>query len=412
MPVGQIPRREERNTSSPKRPISRKVGLTAEIDFETGSLDLEVLNVLIIPDKFKGTLSARSAAEAIGRGWLQTRPTDTLSLLPMSDGGDGFGQVMGELLGAEKRGVEGQDAAHRPCTSHWWWEPKSKTALIDSAGVIGLAMLPPRRFHPFELDTYGLGLVLKAAAGAGIERCMLGIGGSATNDGGFGMARALGWRFVDETGRVLERWTELVLLHHVEHPQQQVVFSATRVAVDVQNPLLGPQGATRIYGPQKGLKTEEFPIAERCLEALARVMDKESRTDYASMPGAGAAGGLGFGCLAFLQAQLEPGFELFASEAKLIARLKATDLVVTGEGAIDHSTLMGKGVGRVGECCRELGIPCVALGGQVILGKDQNLFRHTAALTELTSLEDAKSRPDFWLQQLARLTAERFKSAS
>ena len=369
------------------------------------------MKVLIIPDKFKGTLSARSAAEAIARGWLQARPADALSLLPMSDGGDGFGQVMGELLGAEEREVVAQDAAHRPCTTRWWWEPKSKTALIDSAGVIGLAMLPPRRFHPFDLDTYGLGLVLKAAAGSGAERCLLGIGGSATNDGGFGMARALGWRFVDETGSLLERWTQLVRLHHVEPPQETALFSATCVAVDVQNPLLGPQGATRIYGPQKGLKTEEFPTAERCLEILAQVMDKESGIDYASMPGTGAAGGLGFGCLAFLQAKLEPGFELFASEAKLRARLQTTDLVVTGEGAIDHSTVMGKGVGRIGECCRELGIPCVGLGGQVILEKDQSLFLKTAALTELTGLEDAKGRPDFWLQQLARLTAERFKRA-
>ena len=364
------------------------------------------MNVLIIPDKFKGTLSARRAAEAIARGWLQSRPSDALTLLPMTDGGDGFGEVMGELFGAQQREVLAQDAAHRPCTSHWWWEPKSKTALIDSASVIGLAMLPPKQFHPFDLDTYGLGLVVKTAAESGAQRCLIGIGGSATNDGGFGMASALGWRFLDEAGTLLERWTDLPNLSRLENPGPQKLFSACSVALDVQNPLLGPRGASRIYGPQKGLSENDFATAERCLESLAGVTREKCGKDYAQVPGAGAAGGLGFGCLAFLSADLEQGFDLFASLADLEVRLKSTDLVVTGEGAIDSSTLMGKGVGRIGQRCGELGIPCMALGGQVNLkGAVESCFTSVAGLTDVTSVENAKAKTDYWLERLARLTA-------
>jgi glycerate 2-kinase len=156
-----------------------------------GSWTLGALNVLIIPDKFKGTLSAGAAADAIARGWGRARPGDALDLRPMTDGGDGFGEVMGQLLGARLQRAETVNAAHRKCQARWWWEPRTKTAVLESAAVIGLAMLLPNQSHPFELDTFGLGPVLAAAARKGAKRCLVGIGGSATNDGGFGVARAL-----------------------------------------------------------------------------------------------------------------------------------------------------------------------------------------------------------------------------
>src|SRR3954463_2679591 len=155
------------------------------------------LNVLIIPDKFKGTLSAQAAAEAIARGWKQIRPDDDLELLPMSDGGDGFGLLLSHLLNAQKERIKTVDAAHRPCEAKWWWHAPTRTAIIESALVVGLAQLPPGKYHPFELDTRGLGEVLLAANAKGAKRCVVGIGGSATNDGGFGMAAALGWQFFD-----------------------------------------------------------------------------------------------------------------------------------------------------------------------------------------------------------------------
>src|SRR5688572_19053814 len=137
------------------------------------------LRVLIVPDKFKGTLTAQQAAEAIARGWSDTRKEDAIELLPMSDGGDGFGAVLSQLLDAETRVTKTVDAAHRPITAEWWWEPKSATAIIEAARVNGLAQLPPGKFHPFELDTFGLGDVLGDAVRAGAKRCVMGIGGSA-----------------------------------------------------------------------------------------------------------------------------------------------------------------------------------------------------------------------------------------
>lgn len=366
--------------------------------------------ILIIPDKFKGTLTAHAAAEAIARGWREARPRDVLRLLPMSDGGDGFGDVMGKLLRAQGRLTETVNAAGQPCKAQWWWEPKSKTAIVESAAVIGLAMLPPGRFHPFELDTFGLGAVFRAAAEKGARRCLIGIGGSATNDGGFGLARALGWEFFDGAGNAIERWTGLSGLAHIRKPKRTLWFDELVVAVDVQNPLLGPRGATRIYGPQKGLQPDEFAIAERCLRRLANVVRTALGVDCAREPGAGAAGGLGFGLRAFPGAGFEPGFALFAHHAQLDRRLRAAKLVITGEGAIDQSTLMGKGAGQVAERCREAGIPCIGLAGVVTAGtRLKRLFADARGLTELTSASEAKAEPALWLEQLATKVASEWQ---
>lgn len=367
------------------------------------------IRVLIAPDKFKGTLSASAAARAIARGWHRVRPGDPLDLLPASDGGDGFGEVLGELLGARPQTTKAVNAAHKPCTVRWWWDAKTESAIVESARVIGLAMLPPGEFHPFALDTYGLGSLLRAAAKRGAQRCIVGIGGSATNDGGFGMARALGWRFLDRAGQQLERWTELGTLVRIVPPRCRRLFKSLTVAVDVRNPLLGARGATRIYGPQKGIRPRDFPTAERCLRRLANVSSEFSGRDFARRPGAGAAGGLGFGLAMFLGARLAPGFELIARRGDLARRLARADLVLTGEGAMDRSTLMGKGVGQIAECCRKLGAPCIGLAGTVV--RSQQLTRRFAqlhALTDLTSAEQAKAKAVFWLERLAQYAALEF----
>jgi glycerate kinase len=365
------------------------------------------LRVLIVPDKFKGTLTSREAAEAVDRGWGKARPGDSLQLLPMSDGGDGFGEVMSGLLRAKPQRVETCDAAHRPCRARWWWEAKSRTAVIETAQVVGLAMLPRGRFHPFQLDTYGLGKVLSAAAARGARRCLVGIGGSATNDGGFGLARALGWKFFKETGEEAEDWTELALVNRLSPPRRQLRFRELVIAVDVQNPLLGPEGATRIYGPQKGLTPGDFDLAERCLQRLALLVRKQARRDVARTHGAGAAGGLGFGLTAFLRGRLAPGFELFAHEADLQRHLGEADVVVTGEGAIDHSTFMGKGAGQVALRCQQRGVPCIGLAGVISKGMaNRKLFTQLHALTDLTNAATATKEPAKWLERLAKQVAE------
>lgn len=372
------------------------------------------MKILIIPDKFKGTLTASAAAKAIARGWRKERPRDIIESLPMSDGGDGFGEVLGGVLGAKIRKITTVDAAHRACKASWWWEPKTRTAVIESANVIGLAQLPPGKFHSFELDTFGLGAVIRGAADAGANRCIIGIGGSATNDGGFGLARALGWTFYDEDGRPIARWTELYRLARVVPSKRKRWFKELIVAVDVQNPLLGVRGATRMYGPQKGLRAEEFAQAERNLRKLARVLSRSNRLkpELQTRPGTGAAGGLGFGLNAFLGARLEPGFSLFASFANLAARLKTADLVITGEGSIDDSTFMGKGVGEIARRCRKCKIPCVVLAGDIVApGSTKRHFVEAHALTELTTLDAAKSKPSLWLERLtARIARYRGQS--
>ncbi len=361
------------------------------------------LNVLIVPDKFKGTLTAPAAAAAIARGWRKSRPEDVLELLPMSDGGDGFGEAISGLLHAKVQIIKTVDAAHRPCGACWWWEPNSKTAIIESANVIGLAQLPVKKFHPFELDTFGLGAVMRAAAARGARRCLIGIGGSATNDGGFGVARALGWEFLDNAGKPITSWTGLGALARLQPPRRRRWFEELIVAVDVQNPLLGRRGCTRIYGPQKGLRPEDFPLAERCLRRLAKVVSEQLQNSCAKEPGAGAAGGLGFGLRCFAGARLQSGFDLFARQAELTRRLRWADLVITGEGAIDPSTLMGKGVGEIAERCRRLKIPCLGLAGVVLTSSNakKNRFTQQRGLTELTTVEKAKGKAAFWLERLA-----------
>jgi glycerate kinase len=368
------------------------------------------LRILIVPDKFKGTLTAQAAAELIAQGWREVRPEDSLELLPMSDGGDGFGDVLARLLKLQPQSVDTVDAAHRPHKGQWWWEPGKRTALIESAQVIGLALLPPKQFHPFELDTYGLGAVLQAACSFGAERCLMGIGGSATNDGGLGMALALGWAFLDGSGRQISRWTELGGLTHIVPPARRGGPAEVAVAVDVQNPLLGPKGASRVYGPQKGLRECDFALAEGCLGRLAEVVTRDLGIKADSTPGTGAAGGLGFGLHCFLNARLESGFALFARFARLEERIRSADLVITGEGGIDVSTLMGKGVGEVASLCLRYRIKCIGLAGTLSLnsdGKDQKtgFAALHGIVPHLTDPEEAMRNPAVWLPRLAATAA-------
>jgi glycerate kinase len=267
-------------------------------------------------------------------------------------------------------------------------------------------MLPAGRFHPFELDTWGLGEVIRAASEHGARRCVIGIGGSATNDAGFGMARALGWKFFDDRQSEIRQWTSLARLQRISPPRRRKWFADLRVAVDVQNRLLGPRGATRIYGPQKGIRPRDFRRAERALGQLALVMRRFWGQDFAAIPGAGAAGGLGFGLMAFAGGRLVPGFELFEREAALRHRLKTAELVLTGEGALDNSTLMGKGVGEIAWRCRQLRIPCFGFAGRIEGSARLNrLFDQTYSLTDVAGLADAQARPACWLTRLAKQLA-------
>ena len=216
-------------------------------------------------------------------------------------------------------------------------------------------------------------------------------------------------QFLDKRGDRIEKWVDLGRLQSVRPPDRQVSFPELTVAVDVQNPLLGPKGATSVYGPQKGLRGDDFVKAETCLKQLAVVVADYLGRDYAEEPGAGAAGGLGFGLKAFLGAELKPGFELFAVQAGLEAHLNWADAVLTGEGRIDRSTLMGKGVGEIAFKCSRLGIPCIGLAGEVEVQDRRKVFTRLGALTEFASAGESTKRARYWLTELtARMAQESF----
>ena len=363
--------------------------------------------ILIVPDKLKGSLSALEAAEAIARGWAAACPEDTLTLLPMSDGGDGFGPVMAGALGLEEQLVDVVNAAGQARPAAWWFDSESGQAVVETAQSNGLALLPRGRFHPFDLDTRGVGQLLLAAGQAGAAHCLTGIGGSATNDGGFGMARALGWVFRDESGNAIEQWPGLDGLAAIELPASRAWPSVT-VASDVQNPLLGVDGATWVYGLQKGMRPEDFAKADACFGRLAKVAAETLGSDFSVTPGAGAAGGLGFGLMAFAGATIESGFEVFAEATDLVTKIDEADFVVTAEGAIDEQTLMGKGTGQVAALCRRLGKPCIGLSGQLALGKvevdpvNRMYWRLAAIVPELATEQEAMASAATQLERLAK----------
>jgi glycerate kinase len=374
------------------------------------------MKILIVPDKFKGTLTAREAAEAIAAGWRSIRPLDEIELLPMSDGGDGFGEVMADLLNASAIEVSTINADHDPIRAKWWWQAESKMAIIESARVIGLANLPPGKYHPFQLDTFGLGALFESAKKYGAERCICGIGGSATNDAGFGLARSVRYRFMGDDGEEILSWVELRRLKRIARPSNPLRFGNLQIAVDVQNPLLGPEGATRIYGPQKGLRLEDFVVAEENFQRLVEVVKQDLSRNCADEPGAGAAGGLGYGLRVFLDGHFESGFSIFAKEANLKNRITSADLVITAEGAIDSQSLMGKGTGAVAQLCKRENVRCIGLAGVVesaALTQLATLFSQIHAIVpEHAPLEQAKAQPGYWLERLAEFAARSFASKS
>jgi glycerate kinase len=236
---------------------------------------------------------------------------------------------------------------------------------------------------------------------------LIGIGGSATNDAGFGLGLGLGYRFEDGTGSCIDRWPELDRLLHIRAPRSPVRFVHATIASDVQNPLGGPEGASRIYGPQKGLRSEDFPIADRSFERFSEVICRDLGLDCADEPGTGAAGGLGYGLRVFLNGEFEPGFDIFSEAANLPERILASDLVITGEGSIDRQTDMGKGTGAVAKLARAEGKSCIALAGVVSSELKSGTFNLAMGIVPtVTTREEAFRQPS---ESLCRLAVEAAK---
>ena len=321
--------------------------------------------VLIACDKFKGTLTAAEACAAVAGGVLEIWPQAKCLLRPMADGGEGTSLVICEALGGEWHTAEVAGPRGEPVQAGFAMLPSTRTAVIEMSEASGLKLVPPAHRNPWRFNTAGTGQLMRKAVSLGAERLVVAIGGSATNDGGSGMAWALGYQFLNEAGEPLvpcpANLSEIARILPPADPGLPAVVAAC----DVTNPLLGPEGATAVYGPQKGVTLERIPQYEAGLAHLADLVHREMGIDRRLEPGAGAAGGLGFGLMSFCAASTQPGFDLVAEVTGLEAAVRSADLVITGEGCLDAQTMHGKGPARVAEMARRLGKPVVAIGGMV-----------------------------------------------
>lgn len=324
------------------------------------------MKVLVCPDSFKGTLTAAAAAAALADGWRAARPADEVVTLPLADGGDGTLDVVAAAVpNARRHTVEIADARGRASDGDWLALPDG-TALVEAAQAVGLAALADHQRDPLTATSYGVGQLLRAAAEAPSRSITVGLGGSATVDGGAGMAIALGHKLRRDDGngvKVGAQWvSELARIE--PGPPLRVPVD---VAVDVVNPLLGPEGAAAVYGPQKGATAEGLPLLESALERLADIAERDlPGGPWRELPGAGAAGGLGFGLAAFCGARLRSGGEWIGELVGLDEALAACDVVVFGEGCLDRQTTAhGKIGGHVAARARERGVRLLAVAGTV-----------------------------------------------
>ncbi len=322
------------------------------------------MRILIAPDKFKGSLGAEEVAERIRAGVLGALPTAEVEMLPLADGGEGTAETIRRAHGGEWVSCAAHDALGREIQASYAWMPLSGLAVLEMSVAAGLQSLHPHERNPVNASTFGVGEMLLQAILHGAREIIIGLGGSATNDGGFGLARALGFRFIDRDDRELTGpVTTLLDLSHIEPPDDLSLPRIT-AACDVTNPLLGPHGATRTFGPQKGATPEQLEILERSLARLAEVAAQVFHNDQRNVPGAGAAGGLGFGLVTFCGATVRSGFEVVAEAIDLRARIERADIVITGEGKLDRQTLAGKAPAGVAQMARAVKKPVFAIVGQ------------------------------------------------
>ena len=336
--------------------------------------------VLVVPDKFRGTLTCRQAARAIVRGLRRVWPDAEFTECGLSDGGEGFARLLTKATEGVWHRMRSSDAAGHPCVAGWGMLGDGCTAVLDLATASGLEQLPARQRRPLRTSTLGTGMVLRRAINSGARTVVVGLGGSATNDGGVGVAAALGWRFLKRTGEpIAPTGGGLAELVRIE-PPECVPGARIIAATDVTNPLLGMNGAAHEFGPQKGASRAEVRMLDAALRRLARIAGRDLGHRHENDPGAGAAGGCGYGLVTFLGAQLESGFDLFSRLSGLAARIASHDLVVTGEGCLDVTTLCGKAPYRVALLAREHKRPIWGVFGRSTLAGAPPQFARIATV--------------------------------
>ena len=332
------------------------------------------MKIVVAPQGFKGSLDATEVAQSIARGARQVFPDAEIKVLPVADGGEGTVRALVQASGGHTVTTRVMGPLERPVNATWGVLGGDAIGVIEMAAASGLPLIRRDERNPSRTTSYGTGELIRHALDLGIRRLIVGIGGSATNDGGAGMATALGVRFLDDRGDPLPLGGgALSRLDRIDasglDPRLQEL--QTEVACDVNNPLTGPTGASHVYGPQKGADARMAHELDRALDRFAWILERDIGVSVRDVPGAGAAGGLGAGLIAFLGAELKSGVEIVFDAIGLDGHLKSADLVITGEGRIDRQDLYGKAPMAVAQHARALGVPSIAVAGST--GRDYHV---------------------------------------
>ena len=357
------------------------------------------MKIVIAPQAFKGSISALDAATAAIEGIKRVFPLAEIVSVPVADGGDGTLETLIEGSGGVIHEIEVMGPLGERRAAQWGAMGDGVTAVIEMARTSGLALLAEEERNPLITTTYGLGEAMRQAMDSGYQRFIIGIGGSATNDAGAGMAQALGVRLLDSSGNDLEfGGAPLARLSRIDMSglHSKVGECEFLVACDVNNPLTGPTGASAIYGPQKGATQEMIAELDSALSHFAEVVKRDIGAEIGDVPGAGAAGGLGGGLIAFVGGQLRAGVDIVLDTVGLDDYLTGCDLVITGEGSMDHSTIYNKAPVGVAGRAKSLGIPVVGISGSLGAGFQDVHEYGIDALTAITagpmSLDEASER--------------------
>lgn len=361
------------------------------------------MKIIVAPDSFKGSISARALCAAVKQGILRVFPEAEVVELPLADGGEGTMENLVYASRGRKVEVEVTGPLGNRVTAAYGVLGDGRTAVIEMAQASGLPLVPAAERNPLVATSYGTGELIAHALDAGFRRFIVGLGGSATNDGGAGMLQALGLALLDESGRPLPPGgAALRRLHRIDASKLDARLreSSFEVACDVTNPLCGPQGASAVFGPQKGATPEMVAVLDEALRHYGECIRRERGIDVLDAPGAGAAGGMGAALLGFLNARMRSGIEMVLEESGWMRHLAGADLIVTGEGKLDAQTLSGKVIAGVCRSAREHGIPVAALCGAMELsGGDMDRLGLAAAFSIAKGpcrLEDAIGHAAEW----------------
>jgi len=365
------------------------------------------MRVLIAPQEFKGVLSAAQTAEALRRGISRARPDVELDVVQLADGGRGTVDALVGALGGEVQLSRVQGPLSRQVTARWAKLPDRTTAVMEMSAASGLTLLSPTERDPRRTCTFGSGQLIAAALDAGCKRIIMGLGGSATNDGGAGAARALGIQLLSAQGEsVPPGGAALAQLARIDVSQRDPRLDQVEliIATDVRNALVGPNGASAVYGPQKGATAAMVTELDAALAHYASVVEQQLGMNLAHQPGTGAAGGLAYGLAVFARGRITSGFELLSRVLELDRRVESADVVVTGEGRFDGQTAQGKGPGAIGELARSKGKRAVLFAG--VVGAD--VGNAHAPFDEIITV----GREGLSVEELRKMTASRVEAAA